>query len=77
MQSVGIEPRSYEHVPYACALTTRPRLRYAQWQRVRVVKEVDSKSTGLCEFKSRRCRFFRHKKKTNFDHQKKSDVDEI
>ncbi len=29
-------------------------------QRVRVVKEVDSKSTGLCprEFKSRRCRFF-------------------
>ena len=31
-----------------------------KWQRVRVVKEVDSKSTGLCprEFKSRRCRFF-------------------
>jgi hypothetical protein len=29
-------------------------------QRVRVVKEVDSKSTGLCprEFKSRRCRMF-------------------
>ena len=29
-------------------------------QRVRVVKEVDSKSTGLCprEFKSRRCRIF-------------------
>ena len=29
-------------------------------QRVRVVKEVDSKSTGLCprEFKSRRCRSF-------------------
>ena len=35
-------------------------LDFPVWQRVRVVKEVDSKSTGLCprEFKSRRCRLF-------------------
>ena len=37
-----------------CVWCSRPR------HRVRVVKEVDSKSTGLCprEFKSRRCRWF-------------------
>ena len=44
----------------ACRRLRTKKLIQHHWQRVRVVKEVDSKSTGLCprEFKSRRCRFF-------------------
>ena len=40
-------------------------------QRVRVVKETDSKSVGLCprEFKSRRCRFWYHSNSKDFKYE--------
>jgi hypothetical protein len=59
----GIEPatsctqsRNHTTRPITLLLCVSDRTRH----RVRVVKEVDSKSTGLCprEFESRRCRFF-------------------
>jgi hypothetical protein len=50
-----------------CFLTFRPLL--WSWQRVRVVKEADSKSAGLRprEFESRRCRFVLEKKRHGRD----------
>ena len=55
-----VEPATYRAATDCSTTELTPQFVLMEWQRVRVVKEVDSKSTGLCprEFKARRCRSF-------------------